>query len=144
MWFRTGLLLSAAIAAVTLTGCANVTTGQALASFDTKPTEVCIVRNPKVRINAAIPSLQSAFRKRGIATTVVEAPSDCKSEYRLNYVMRRSWDFTTYLGAGELTLLRNDAIVSTSSYKARSLTLTKWGKTEERIDEMVGKLLGEP
>lgn len=62
----------------------------------------------------------------------------------MSYVMRRSWDATTYLGLAELTLHRNNAIVSTAKYKAGSMTLTKWGKTAERIDKTVGKLLGEP
>lgn len=57
--------------------------------------------------------------------------------------MQRSWDATTYLGLAELTLYKNGAIVSTAMYKAGSMTLTKWGKTAERIDKTVGKLLGE-
>lgn len=48
------------------------------------------------------------------------------------------------LAVTELTLHRNNAIVSTAKYKAGSMTLTKWGKTAERIDKTVGKLLGEP
>ena len=113
--------LSVALTLATLmVGCANVTTGQLHAPLEVMPTEVCIIRNPQVTIDAAIPSLQSA------------------------YVMRRSWDATTYLGLAELTLYRNNAIVSTAKYKAGSMTLTKWGKTAERIDKTVGKLLGEP
>lgn len=108
------------------------------------PTEVCIIRNPQVTIDAAIPSLQSAFQRRGIKATVVDDVGACSSEYRLSYVMRRSWDATTYLGLAELTLYRNNAIVSTAKYKAGSMTLTKWGKSAERIDKTVGKLLGEP
>lgn len=50
---------------------------------------------------------------------------------------------TTYLGSAELTLYKNNTLVSSAQYKAGSMTLTKWGKTAERIDETVGKLLGE-
>ena len=137
--------LSVALTLATLmVGCANVTTGQLHAPLEVMPTEVCIIRNPQVTIDAAISSLQSAFQRRGIKSTVVDDVGACRSEYRLSYVMRRSWDATTYLGLAELTLYRNNAIVSTAKYKAGSMTLTKWGKTAERIDKTVGKLLGEP
>ena len=141
---RVGVLFTLTMAVITLAGCANVTTGTVYTKFDAMPSEVCIVRNPEVKINAAIPSLQAAFKRRGINTTIVESISDCKSEYRLNYVMRRSWDLTTYLGSGDLTLFKNNTIISTSNYSAGKATLTKWGKTKERIDKLVGKLLGEP
>ena len=48
------------------------------------PTEVCIIRNPQVTIDAAIPSLQSAFQRRGIKATVVDDVGACSSEYRLS------------------------------------------------------------
>ena len=136
--------LSVAFTLATLmVGCANVTTGQLHAPLEVMPTEVCIIQNPKVTIGEAIPSLQSAFQRRGIKTTVVRDAASCRSEYRLSYVMQRSWDATTYLGLAELTLYKNGAIVSTAKYKAGSMTLTKWGKTAERIDRTVGKLVGE-
>lgn len=58
--------LSVALTLATLmVGCANVTTGQLHALLEVMPTEVCIIRNPQVTIDAAIPSLQSAFQRRG-------------------------------------------------------------------------------
>ena len=55
--------LSVAFTLATLmVGCANVTTGQLHAPLEVMPTEVCIIRNPQVTIDAAIPSLQSAFQ----------------------------------------------------------------------------------
>lgn len=139
---RLCLVLSAASIAL-LTGCANTTTGKFHAPLEVKPSDVCIIRNPSVQIDAAIPSLQIAFQRRGIASTVVDNATECKTDFRLNYVMRRSWDVTTYLGSAQLTLLRNNTVISTANYEAGDLTLTKWGKTEQRIDGMVGKLLGE-
>ena len=108
-----------------------------------KPGTVCIVRNPRVKIGAAIPGLRDAFEKRGIHAVVVERASACPGPWRVHYVMRRSWDFTTYLGTAELSLYKNQTLVSTASYKSGKPTLTKWGRTRERIDSVVGKLLGE-
>lgn len=49
--------LSVAFTLATLmVGCANVTTGQLHAPLEVMPTEVCIIRNPQVTIDAAIPS----------------------------------------------------------------------------------------
>ena len=78
--------LSVALTLATLmVGCANVTTGQLHAPLEVMPTEVCIIRNPQVTIDAAIPSLQSAFQRRGIKTAVVDDVGACSSEYRLSH-----------------------------------------------------------
>ncbi len=58
--------------------------------------------------------------------------------------MRRSWSYTTYLGSIDLSLYKNRTLISRAKYRAGKLTLTKWGRTAERIDKAVGKLLGEP
>ena len=145
MRFSTSRLLTASFCfgISLLAGCANVSTGQLKTPFTERPDEICIVRNPKVQIGSAIPSLQQAFERRNIRTSVVNSFQDCRSQYCLHYVMRKSWDMTTYLGSAELTLYKNNTLVSSAQYKAGSMTLTKWGKTAERIDETVGKLLGE-
>ncbi len=143
MRITTGLTLLAACAAF-LTGCANVSSGRIVTDLNEKPTHICIVKNPKVRINAALPSLKAALNRRGIQSTVVDDASQCPCEYRMNYTMRKSWDLTTYLGSVDLSLYKAQTLVSTAKYEAGSMTLTKWGKTEDRIDETVGKLLGEP
>ena len=52
-----------------MVGCANTTTGKMVEPLEVMPTEVCIIQNPKVTIGEAIPSLQSAFQRRGIKTT---------------------------------------------------------------------------
>ena len=143
MLYRQILGVSLCLSATLLVGCANTSTGHLKTSFTEKPNEVCIVRNPKVQVSAAIPSLKQAFERRNIKTTIVDNFQDCHSQYCLQYVMRKSWDFTTYLGSVELSLYKDNTLVSSAQYKAGSMTLTKWGKTADRIDETVGKLLGE-
>lgn len=106
MLYKTvGLAAVSAVCAL-MVGCANTTTGKMVEPLEVMPTEVCIIQNPKVTIGEAIPSLQSAFQRRGIKTTVVRDAASCTSEYRLSYVMQRSWDATTYLGLAELTLYK--------------------------------------
>ncbi|MBP3439523.1 MAG: hypothetical protein J6K46_09450 [Sutterella sp.] len=51
---------------------------------------------------------------------------------------------TTYLVSANMTLYKNGRAVLTAKYKAGSGTLTKFGRTEERIDNVVGQLFGEP
>ena len=118
MLYKTVGLAAASAVCALMVGCANTTTGKMVEPLEVMPTEVCIIQNPKVTIGEAIPSLQSAFQRRGIKTTVVRDAASCTSEYRLSYVMQRSWDATTYLGLAELTLYKNGAIVSTAKYKA--------------------------
>ena len=127
-----------------LSGCANVTSGHRVVHTNEKPAQICIVKNPKVRISAALPALQSALSRRGIRSTVAANPAKCPCAYRLNYTMRRSWSYTTYLGSIDLSLYKNRTLISRAKYRAGKLTLTKWGRTAERIDKAVGKLLGEP
>lgn len=133
----------AAISVIMISGCANVTSGSLQAPLSEWPSEICILENPKVTISAALPAMQDAFSRRGIKTVVCSNAQDCQSPWRLEYVMRRSWDVTTYLGSGRMTLRKDGRIVSTASYEAGDFTFTKWGKTDERIDGMVAKLLGE-
>lgn len=104
MLYKTVGLAAASAVCALMVGCANTTTGKMVEPLEVMPTEVCIIQNPKVTIGEAIPSLQSAFQRRGIKTTVVRDAASCTSEYRLGYVMQRSWDATTYLGLAELTL----------------------------------------
>lgn len=137
------LVTTVAFSVVMLSGCANVTSGSLHAPLNEWPSEICIIENPKVKISAALPAMQEAFARRNIKTEVCSNVQDCKSPWRLEYVMRRSWDVTTYLGSGQMTLRKDGRIVSTSSYEAGDFSFNKWGKTDERIDGMVAKLLGE-
>ena len=87
--------LSVALTLATLmVGCANVTTGQLHAPLEVMPTEVCIIRNPQVTIDAAIPSLQSAFQRRGIKSTVVDDVGEQSSASRHPWpiLLRRFWE----------------------------------------------------
>ena len=58
-----------------LSGCANVTSGHRVVHTKEKPAQICIVKNPKVRISAALPALQSALSRRGIRSTVAANPA---------------------------------------------------------------------
>ena len=138
------IVFGALAACALLSGCANVTTGSLTQPLDSKPSVVCIVRNPEVKITAALPYLQKAFARRGIESEVCDKREDCQSPWTLDYEFRRSWDMTTYLSSGDLVLYEGTKIVATANYSAGSWTLTKWGRTEERIDGLVAKLLGEP
>ena len=126
-----------------IAGCANVTSGHRVVHMKEKPAQICIVKNPKVRISAALPALKSALSRRGIRPIVAANPAKCPCDYRLNYTMRRSWNYTTYLGSIDLSLYKKRTLISRAKYRAGKLTLTKWGRTAERIDKAVGKLLGE-
>lgn len=136
-------LLAACLASFVLFGCANVTTGSLQSPLEDYPSDVCILENPRVKINTALPSMEKAFERRGIKAVVCRDADECRSPWRVDYVMRRSWDFTTYLGTAEITLRKDGRLISKAQYKAGNFALTKWGRTDERIDGVVGKLLGE-
>lgn len=136
-------LITVCLASSVLFGCANVTTGSLQSPLDDYPSDVCILENPRVKINTALPSMEKAFERRGIKAVVCQDADECRSPWRVDYVMRRSWDFTTYLGTAEITLRKDGRLISKAQYKAGNFALTKWGRTDERIDGVVGKLLGE-
>ena len=66
MLYKTVGLAAASVVCALMVGCANTTTGKMVEPLEVMPTEVCIIQNPKVTIGEAIPSLQSAFQRRGI------------------------------------------------------------------------------
>lgn len=86
MLYKTVGLAAASAVCALMVGCANTTTGKMVEPLEVMPTEVCIIQNPKVTIGEAIPSLQSAFQRRGIKTTVVRDAASCTSEYRYDPV----------------------------------------------------------
>ena len=127
-----------------VSGCANVTTGKQYSGFEGKSEKICVINNRKTKLNQFRNAMIHSLTKRGIAYSIVDKASDCHdTPYSLEYVARRSWDLTTYLGSVELRLMKNGKLVSQANYKAGSMTLTKWGSTEERIDGAFAKLLGE-
>lgn len=138
------LLAAACIASLTLTGCANVTSGQQFEGFTEVPTEICIVKNPRVKFTQALDSITMALAERRIKYHVAASEDECKDcQYILHYEARRSWDFATYLRSANLRLFKNGLLVAKADYKAGPATLTKFGNTTERIDGMVGELLGQ-
>lgn len=132
------------LAATLLAGCANVTTSEQFDGFSGKPDKVCVIRHPETKINQVVNGIRHALERRGVEYTFVDAREECRCEYSIEYTARRSWDLTTYLGSADMTLYKNGRAVSAAKYKAGSGTLTKFGRTEERIDNVVGQLFGEP
>ena len=110
------MLGATAAGSMLLTGCANVTSGGPVAPLQEKPDEICIIKNPKVTYRDAVPYLQRAFKLRGIATHVVDKPQQCKKTcpWKLRYSMRRSWDWSTYLGTVNLRLPNGEVRIPAS------------------------------
>ena len=77
MLYKTVGFAAASAVCALMVGCANTTTGKMVEPLEVMPAEVCIIQNPKVTIGEAIPSLQSAFQRRGIKTTVVRDAASC-------------------------------------------------------------------
>lgn len=138
------MLGATAAGSMLLTGCANITSGGPVAPLQEKPDEICIIKNPKVTYRDAVPYLQRAFKLRGIATHVVDTPQQCKKTcpWKLRYSMRRSWDWSTYLGTVNLRLHKDGHLVSQADYEAGYYSFSKWGSSDSRIDGVVGSLLG--
>lgn len=134
------LALAFSTSALLLSGCANVTNGEHYASFDGMPDEVCIVKNPRVKITNALPAIQRAFERRNVRTHIVNFSDNCPCAYTVEYSARRSWDAATYLRTAYVELKKDQHPVARAKYQAGPFTLTKWGRTEERLDTMVGEL----
>ena len=124
-----------------LAGCANTTNGYKLAQCE-RPTEVCVIENPRVTYKASVNHLLDAIARRGIKTYFVPSVEACPktTPYTLDYSVRRSWSYMTYVGTIWLTLRREGEIVATANYNAGELTLTKWGRSKNRMDDTVGRL----
>lgn len=135
---------AAICATLLLSGCANVSTARMYQGFSEKPKAICVIRNRKTIVGQVVTGLEKAFDKRGIKHTFADSVEGCSGwKYTLTYSARRSWDFTTFLGRLDLKLYRSRKLVSEATYKSGKFVLTKWGQTEDRVDRLVGKLLGE-
>ena len=143
---KVGLLAFAiGAASLLLHGCANVTSGGPKVALTEKPSDICIIRNAKVTYAQGLPSLQRAFQIRGIDTYVVDMQQECRPDnhWQLDYSMRRSWDLVMYLRSVQLILRKDGTVVSEASYEAGPLTLTKFGRADDRIDGVVKELLDQ-
>lgn len=143
---RNGSLLRAwilvpTISAALLAGCANVTNGYRFQKFQ-RPKAVCVIENPRVTYKASVEHLLDALNRRGIQPFFVKTPQACPKHvpYTLDYTVRRSWDYMTYIGSIALTLRRGGEIVATANYNAGELTFTKWGRSAQRMDATVERL----
>ncbi|MBF1237026.1 MAG: hypothetical protein HXM42_01110 [Lautropia mirabilis] len=124
--------------AILISGCAavnNVTPAQK----DENIQHVCVVKNPQVKIAETINIIREGFSRHGISTSVVDSDSSCK--YSVTYTARRSWDFSFYLGRFEMQLWKEGRQIASAEYVQRSGSLSKWGKTKERMDAMIDQML---
>lgn len=137
----TAAVFAALLLPTVLSGCANTTNGYKLAEYE-RPKAVCVIENPRVTYKASVKHLIDAIERRGIRVYFVEDPQACPrtTPYTLDYSVRRSWSYMTYVGTIGLTLRRQGEIVATANYNAGELTLTKWGRSWKRMDDTVARL----
>ena len=98
------------------------------------------MKNPRVTIRNALPAIQNGFERRGVRTQLVDFTDDCPCAYTVEYSARRSWSAATYLRTAFVVLNKDKQPIARAEYTASPFTLTKWGRTDERLDSMVGEL----
>lgn len=127
-----------------LTGCAITTEGSLTAPLAEKPGTICIINNPDVGIGQVNSIIQRSLKARGVSSVVCETAKECKYPWHMTYTMTRRWDMVPYLASGYMELYKNGESVSSVDFSGGwGLNLAKWGHTKEKIDGMVGALLGE-
>lgn len=132
------------VAAALLTGCAITTEGSLKAPMTERPDSVCIIRNPAVAIAQATSIFQQSLKARGVDSEVCDKLEDCKSQWHMTYVLTRRWDMAPYLATGHLELFKNDELISSVDFSGGwGFNFAKWGHSREKIDGMIGALLGE-
>lgn len=105
---------------------------------------VCIIRNPAVAIVQAPTIFQQSFQSRGVNAVVCESKQDCKSPWYMTYVLTRRWDLTPYLAMGHAELYQDGQLVSSVDFSGGwGLNFAKYGRTKQKLDGMIGALLGE-
>jgi hypothetical protein len=101
--------------------------------------EICIVNNPEVRA-VFRDAYERAIRAKGYQTRIVEKISDCPITTTYTAVYRYDWGM--YLSISNLTIYENGVLVGEARYKApRASPITKHGRVENKIKEMVDELL---
>ena len=137
-------LLLLPLAAALISGCAVTTEGSLQAPMAERPDSVCIIRNPAVAIVQAPTIFQQSFQSRGVNAVVCESKQDCKSPWYMTYVLTRRWDLTPYLAMGHAELYQDGQLVSSVDFSGGwGLNFAKYGRTKQKLDGMIGALLGE-
>lgn len=132
------------LVAVLLTGCAITTEGSLNAPLTERPDTICIVRNPAVAIVEALGVFQQSLKERGVNSVVCDSKEDCRSSWRMTYVLTRRWDMVPYLANGHMELYKNDELISSVDFSGGwGLNFAKYGHTRAKLDGMIGALLGE-
>lgn len=137
-------VLIAAASAALHTGCAITTEGTLTEPLQEKPDTVCIINNPAVAIGKVNTILQQSLQARGVNSVVCATLDDCKSPWHMTYVLTRRWDMVPYLAGGHMELYKDGTRVSAVDFSGGwGFNFAKWGHSREKIDGMVGALLGE-
>ena len=135
-------ILGGVVLSLLLGGCAITTTVKPLAN--TKVSQLCIKKNPRVLMDGFLPELESQISNYGITTrTFVESlPIECV--HNLEYTANWRWDMAMYLSYAELKVYEKETLVGEAVYDARSGSgrLDKFGPTAEKLKTLTEPLFG--
>jgi hypothetical protein len=106
--------------------------------------DVCIERNPKVRVSDFVQVLVKGFRRHGIETRVVQPPADPECDYVVHYSARRSWDLVTYMNYAEISVKQDDALIASATYShSGGFAFNKYRGTRAKMDPVIDELLSD-
>lgn len=142
-------LLTLIILSSLMSGCAGPR-GYGKSYSGEKLSEICIVKNHRVREETFAPELVSALQRRNIASTLVDNQSQCNHSAVLKYSGRHSVSSAGFdMSEIDLELFKNDELISynywnykegqfdTIDLKGGSVFSYKW-KLEEALDGLFG------
>lgn len=125
-----------------LAACTSVQVQPVAASV--KLTQVCIVRNPAVKVSDFVSVLRDGFSRHHVATRVVDAVQASSCPVTLTYTALRSWDFKPYLSHAELRLWKAGLEIGSATYHLNGkggLDLGKWAGTKSKMGPVIDQLL---
>lgn len=106
-----------------------------------KINEVCIVKNPKVRINKIDIEFEKSLKARGINTKIIDRKDIDKCEYYLSYTGTRLWDVVTFINFAEVYLFKNKKEIANATYIAGNMSMKKFRSTTEVVQILVESML---
>ena len=133
-------ILLAALSALALSGCVTVIEGNAV-SPGTEIPSICIIHNPRVKLEYAEPAMMTALERRGIDAKVVETKEEAKAcRFTIRYSLNRGWDFTPYLKKGAAYLYDGSRLLASSSLYVYPYDLSKWSDEESKVEKLIDQL----
>lgn len=100
--------------------------------------EICIVDNPAVQQDFR-DAYQRRIEAKGYTTRIVQAIGDCPIATTYSASYGQHWG--VYLAVSYLQVFRDGAEIGNVRYKVSYANPTKHGRVEDKIGEMVEKLL---